>query len=771
MLDNIPAELREYNSWLVWRYEDKGSRKPTKIPYDPKTGKLANVNEPSTWSSFIVACTAYHTGNYDGIGFIFSNNDPYTFIDLDDPAELSNGETNPHYQLDLDRQIKIFKEFDSYSEVSPSGKGLHIIIKGSVPNGRRRSFVEIYSSQRYATMTGNVHSNKPIVEQQEKLSQLWAQMGAGGIATKLFEGEKSERFNDQEIVEQAKVAVNGSKFIELYDGNWQNLYPSQSEADFAFVDIVAFYTQNKQQISRIFKRSRLGQRDKAKRSDYIDRMINRSFDRMLPSLDFDGFKNALEDKLKAVPKSSFIDQQQMSLAVETQQTVESSVPIPPGLIGEIAHFIYQAAPRPVPEIALAGAIGLMAGICGRAYNVSNTGLNQYILLLAKTGMGKEGMAQGIDKLMNAIRLQVPTSSNFIGPSHLPSGQGLKKYIHRKSQCFVSIIGEFGLALQNISNPRASSHEFELQRTLLELYHKSGANDAYRGSAYSDLEKNTEATMSPAFTLLGETVPQTFYSILNEDMITTGLLPRFLLIEYNGNRPKYNKNHSNILPPFQLIEKLSSLVANVEMIMHAKRVITIKFTQEAEKMSDDFDNYADNMMNRSNDEVILHLWNRAHLKAMKFAGLIAVGCNMSDPQIEVSCIQLAINMVQKDIKDLLNKFEKGEIGSNTQEMKQDAELIRFIKEYINGDLAHVSKYVNTYKMHDKKVIPYAYLSRRTAANACYKADRLGATAALKRAIQVLIDSDKIRELNKRDLIIEFGTTQRAFLVSNTKILEN
>ena len=89
---------------------------------------------------------------------------------------------------------------------------------------------------------------------------------------------------------------------------------------------------------------------------------------------------------------------------------------PPGLMGEIAKFIHAAAPRPVPEIALAGAIGLMAGICGRAFNVSGTGLNQYILLLAPTGTGKEAAATGINSLMKSIRSEVPASEKFIGPA-------------------------------------------------------------------------------------------------------------------------------------------------------------------------------------------------------------------------------------------------------------------------------------------------------------------------------------------------------------------
>src|SRR5258705_6502299 len=155
MFENIPEELKALNQWCVWRYEDIGAKKPTKVPYQVN-GKLASVNEPATWSSFEAVIKV---DCYDGIGFIFSDNDPYTFIDLDDPSVLSNGDSNPNYQTDLDRQIKIFREFDSYAEISPSGKGLHIIIRGGVPSGRRRSFIEVYSSQRYATFTGQVYHN------------------------------------------------------------------------------------------------------------------------------------------------------------------------------------------------------------------------------------------------------------------------------------------------------------------------------------------------------------------------------------------------------------------------------------------------------------------------------------------------------------------------------------------------------------------------------------------------------------------------------------
>src|SRR5699024_7716505 len=146
------------------------------------------------------------------------------------------------------------------------------------------------------------------------------------------------------------------------------------------------------QIARLFRASALGQREKAKRADYVNYMLNKCFDRMLPPIDIDGLRNQIADAIANNSKEA-----KKETKPKTNGKHYNPYTFPPGLLGQVADFILAAAPRPVPEIALAGAIGLMSGIAGRAYNVSNTGLNQYVLLLAPTGTGKEAMASGIDK--------------------------------------------------------------------------------------------------------------------------------------------------------------------------------------------------------------------------------------------------------------------------------------------------------------------------------------------------------------------------------------
>lgn len=768
---SIPAELRDLKQWLLWKYETTDNGKPTKVPYR-FDGRKASVTDANDWCSFDEAFNATGFGGYDGIGFVLTREDPYVFIDLDD----TNGNSE-----DLARQIKLHDQLDSYSEISPSGKGLHIIVKGKVPNGRRRSHIELYPHERYMTMTGNVYNNKPIAERQDALDVLYKQMSASPSIT-LHTGNEPQREDDNTIISHATGASNGQKFADLYMGVWEGHYQSQSEADFALIDIIAFYTQNREQIVRIFRASALGQRDKAKRADYVNAMVNRSFDKMLPKIDTEGFKIALDEKI-AIEQSAIAQRASEPITAGSVngkpspfdgETVGSSpaattITAPPGLLGEIAHFVYNAAPRPVPEIAIAAAIGLMAGICGRAYNVSGTGLNQYILMIANTGAGKEGMSSGIDKLVAAIQTSVPVAPEFIGPSRIASGQALYKYLATKSQCFVSIVGEFGKRLEVMSHQNSNSAEKNLLIELLDLYSKSGHGQVSRPSIFADTDKNTQAIKSPAMTILGESTPETFYGVISEELISDGLLPRFLLIEYTGPRPPLNDNPQHI-PPFFLVDKLAELMAQCKTIMHNNNVATVGMTDEANRMLRDFDKFADNKINTTNRDTIRQLWNRAHIKLLKLSALVAIGVNYVNPIIEAEHVLWAKEIVESDIKKLSQKFEAGEIGKSSNEIKQANEIKRMISMYLNDGWDDIKKYSPDQRLHSSTYIPYSYLNKRLSNLVAFKTDKLGATNAIKRTIQLLIDSGVIGEVSRKEMIDKFGTTQKCYLVLDIRLLK-
>lgn len=744
----LPVEMTHYPSWIVWRYEDRDG-KPTKMPYNPRTLLRASVTEPSHWSTYAEAVSLYQSGHgrFSGIGFVLSANDPYCIIDLDDPQGDSGA---------IERAQTILAAFaNTYMEVSPSGNGMHIILRGSVNGGRRRERVEVYSSERYFTMTGNSFNDNPIVESPTFLYQLWDQLGATKIVETAMTVGSAQHSDDATIYN--KACETNEKFYKLWTGDYREWYASQSEADMALVNILSFYSRNREQIERMFLFSELGKRTKAHRKSYLAKMIDKSFDNMAPDISLNELMGNLALQIAA--------EKEIQKSRAGASMLKSGWELPPGLMGDIARFIYEAAPRPVQEIALAGAIGLMAGICGRAYNVSNIGLNHYVLLLATTGRGKEAAKAGISKLMKQVTATIPNASDFIGPGDIASGPALTKYMGI-NPCFVSILGEFGVTLQQMCAPNAPSAQISLRKTMLDLFMKSGSQDTLSPSIYSDKMNNTHSVQSPAFSILAETTPDSFFPHLTEEIVSQGLLPRFTCIEYSGERTEQNENHSYAEPSVELISTLATLCSNSLALAHNKSTIHVESDDEASKYIRAFDRRCDKLINNADSEIARQLWTRAHLKVLKLAALIAVGVNIFEPVITLDIARWATNLVEKDVANILTRFESGKIGRDSNEQNQINIVLAILKDYIYRPFDQsLSKYGVGELYHRDRTIQWTYLSKRILSNTAFKTDRMGASFALKRTVDSIIAEGAIIELKPAQTHTRYNSTGKAYFISD------
>ena len=772
MLHNIPEEQRQLPQWILWKYEQESpDTKLVKRPMNPKNGHYASPTNPDHWVTFEEAVAVMD--KYDGIGFVITKDDPYICIDLDasDDPEV------------IQRQKAIYAAFDSYSEISPSGNGCHIWIKASVAANRNRSKVEMYTAGHYMTMTGKVIRNVPIREYQSLAMQLWQEMEVKPKTEGIYLN-KPEVHSDEDILTLASLAVNGEKFINLYDGKWQEYFPGEAhkkeiscnEADQALTNILAFYTQNREQIKRIFRASVLGQRKKALREDYFEHprwgMLNKAFDKMPPELDLDTLKNKLEDQLAVKRQQAAVKSQEPPVNIPKPEYTDSCIlqmTPPPGLVGEIAKFIYNAAPRPVPEIAIAAAIGLMSGVCGRAYNVSGTGLNNYVFLLAETGSGKEALQGGISKLMAEIIKTVPAANGFVGPSKIASSPALMKYISKISNSFVSIFGEFADTLRKMSSESRDHNKQDLRIDMLDLYNKSGNRDMLGDLIYSDKDKNTGAVKSPAFSILGEAVPEKFYELLNKQMITEGLLPRCLIIEYHGKRPQLNENHLTAIPSPQLIDYFSSICAYSLQLNNGNNALNVGIDAESQNLLDQFNVYCDKRINEGT-EVNKQLWNRAHIKVLKLSALLAVGCNYINPVINLECAKWALRVVTTDINNLLSRFDAGDIGTNNVQNDQVTEIKKAIRKYVTETWETLQNHPGaTLQTHSVKIIPHSFISAYCRGRSCFKSDRLAPIAAIKICLESMIQCDDIRELSPLDKKGKgIAVNGRCYVISEMKI---
>ena len=260
---SFPSELIALDQWVVHKpVMIKGELK-RKVPHDPKSGLKADSTRPGTWASFNDACTAYAFGTYDGIGFVFADNG---FVGIDFDHCITDGVLAPEVAAWVER-------FNSYTEYSPSGKGIHIIVKGKLPGkGQNKKTAEMYDNGRYFTVTGRVYGErKEPRPAQDEINDLYAQLSKKEPKNAPV---SSASLADEEILTVALNAKNGAKFALLWSGQYEPDYKSQSEADLALCNLLAFYTGcNHEQMDRLFRQSGL-YREKWDREDYAERTIS-----------------------------------------------------------------------------------------------------------------------------------------------------------------------------------------------------------------------------------------------------------------------------------------------------------------------------------------------------------------------------------------------------------------------------------------------------------------------------------------------------------------
>lgn len=272
--ETIPDLLKSLDRWVVWRYErrtDKGgTKKWTKPPYRARTGEKASVTDPSTWCTFDAAVAAYERGDWDGIGLVVCDDDDIIGVDFDHC--IVDGRLDPEVRSDLEHLA-------SYSETSPSGEGVRVIARATLPRGgRKRGNFEVYESGRFLTLTGNHLGELPMTVEhrqaqveafharrfhssRQQCTESVRSNGARSTPTVASprssseEGNlrKSPKLTDEEVLAAARRAANAAKFQAVYEGDDTFYEGDTSVGDLALCSMLAFYTQDEAQIDRLFR--------------------------------------------------------------------------------------------------------------------------------------------------------------------------------------------------------------------------------------------------------------------------------------------------------------------------------------------------------------------------------------------------------------------------------------------------------------------------------------------------------------------------------------
>lgn len=518
--DSVPLCLRRLRQWVCWKYDNRKDDKPTKVPVTIG-GYGASSIDPSDWYEYDTVCE--HAHKFAGIGFVFSADDPYLGIDLDDCFETP-GELKPWAVLIVERFA------GSYAEVSPSGNGLKIwcVATNPMTTGRKvlvdGGAIEVYDRGRFFTVTGQVWDESEPTDKQTDVDWLCESffqpaqtlLKSAPCRGHGIESDKVERA--QAYLDTMEPAVSGSgghdatfraacKLVLGFDLDQETAYQLLANG---------YNTKCLPPWSEKELRHKVKQADKQSgERGYLLTETPRV--EHYPGVDLSAF---------CVPDFE-PDRSELEIGRDVQDpgSFPEDCLLPPGFIADVARYTIATSNEPQPILALGGALCLLSVLTGRKVrNRRNNRTNLFVLGLGPSGCGKDRPREVNSDILTEIG-----SLDMIGPVSLGSGHGIESQL-RAHPCRLFQLDEIGDLLKSIKKERGSGHmEAILQKIKMLM---TSAHQVYSNSATSDI-KAFFTINQPHLVIFGTATPEKFWNNLSVESIEDGFMGRLLPLEVVG----------------------------------------------------------------------------------------------------------------------------------------------------------------------------------------------------------------------------------------------
>lgn len=420
-----------------------------------------------------------------------------------------------------------------------------------------------------------------------------------------------------------------------------------------------------------------------------------------------------------------------------------TLPWPPGRAGRFARFLFQTSYSPIQEVSITATLGLLAGVCGRAYR-THTGkdLALYIILVAKSGVGKDALHEGIPMMLDLS--DRPLARYFVRAADFASGEALHKGLLREPG-FLYLQGEFGKKLKRMANPTDAPMQ-SFRNIMVLAYGKR----FLEGKEYSNPENSVPGVDWPSLSFLGETTPCTFLECLNPDMMADGFMSRFLVVSYAGGRPLPNADRTAEMAheDLTLWTALIDHTVGYQGPFFTPAAMQVQPDPDARAMLDGFDLDCIARLNETDDETERQVWSRAHIKVLKIACLLAVADHYLNPVVTAAHVRWAIDLVQRDVETFQSRNRNGDVGVDDD--ARERKLLSFLRDYIAKSVP--ASYKVPPRMVEDGIVPRSYLQMRSASLPAFRNHKLGAAKALDETIKSLVASGWLLEV-KHDKVVE------------------
>jgi len=540
-------ELRQHQQWVCWALVTRpGAAKPTKPPMSPHTGRGASHAKPSDWGTYEQAKSMAERRKFAGVGFVLTEDDGYTGVDLDRCRDPETGK--------LDQWADdIVALNETYWELSPSGTGLRAFVRGKIEKTVKcdTARVEVYRSLRYLTYTGEHIEGTPEDIRPAPLTLEWLMERVAQFAPKVEAPEplknnvvalrSSSTHKDAGERAYAQTALDGNaaELASLGEGGRNHALNAKA---FRMGRMVAAGWIEKSTVEAALTdacRANGLFKDDGPKGVRASLASGLRGGMAKPCADLD---DARGDELLAegnrIAERLIAMQEGVSYDAETGEIVEDNLPAviapkigipahlarPAGLMGEIIDWVYDTALSPSYETAIGVAISIMGTAmsrywCGPTFSATH----QYVVVLGATGVGKNHSLACCDKLMRSIGMKGSIGSKFMSESAI--------YVRlAQTPILLCKIDEIGTWLASIHSRRASSHEKGITAVLRTAW---GTSFDWIRSGDGAARGMTEI-YAPALSIYSVATPKEFWDAFGGGgSVDNGFLNRFMMFSIDS----------------------------------------------------------------------------------------------------------------------------------------------------------------------------------------------------------------------------------------------
>ena len=775
LLTNIPEELRKLPQWVCFDIEDD-----RKVPYIPGTDSNAASNRPRDWRSFEMALADMKSGKRQHVGFCFASSDPFVFIDLDEPESD-------------DTQKMIASRLGGYQQRSVSGNGIHIIIRGTFDGpGRhpKHPHAGIFKECRFCVMTGDVVGGKSDITEpeQEDIDHIYRWLSKGTTVRNTPSGDLVEYETDIPDLTVFELGCDRfDKYRDLANGEWEQYSEyggDHSTADHAFIAMLCDLTESNAQVRWLFEHSGMWNDDRAAKKsghggvhNYVDRTIRKirgkqdierrlieahPIDFSVPEPEFVAAPEPVVPRKKPAPRVSMTGlPPQAGPSRGDSSMIEA---LPDGIIREIAEYSFQTSFYPLQEASLSVALMLMSGLCGRGFlTPTKSGLNLWLILVGGTSCGKDEYQNGLKRIIHILGKNNRNIRNIFG-GEIVSGPGLET-VFQESPRYISYIPEFGDTFRSLANPNAADYVKTLSRGLLNSFNsagKSGSSEGRRKASGSDEKTYVER---PCLCLAGEATPESLYGGMSVRELATGFLQRFILFDVDDLSWSVDENRDHASNPSStLLARLDRLALMMDSADQQGRFKIIQADSIAGPLLQRYmKGKRERIMATPDGLAVKEVINRAGLKALRVASLLAVSADIDLPVIRSEHAEWAIDFIEKCDQRLLDRFSTGEVG--TGQTKQEAEILKAVEQILTSAYGIRRKWGYTHELaQSNNCFLYQTLKERVVNLPSFASDKSGAVTAFDRCVINLETAGKLTKLRREFSVDQFGVLNGVVLTT-------